>query len=81
LFRRKSGCSTGQKTFGIPFQVIPQKRKMLGITYRETILFHSISRKKTRWQFYLLEQETFVLNRFQNVAAENVKNSVRKDDF
>ncbi len=30
-FQRNSGCSVEQKTLGIPFRTIPQKRKQLGI--------------------------------------------------
>jgi hypothetical protein len=36
LFWRNSGCSTEQKTPGIPFRTIPQKRKMLGILFHGT---------------------------------------------
>jgi hypothetical protein len=35
-FRRNSGCSVEQKTLGIPFRTIPQKRKQLGIPCRGT---------------------------------------------
>jgi hypothetical protein len=31
VFRWNSGCSAEQKTLGIPFQTIPQRRKMFGI--------------------------------------------------
>jgi hypothetical protein len=31
LFRRNSGCSAEQKTLGIPFRTVPQRRRRLGI--------------------------------------------------
>jgi hypothetical protein len=33
LFGRNSGCSAERKSLGIPFQTIPQRRKMPGILY------------------------------------------------
>ncbi len=36
LFRRNSGCSAEQKTLGIPFRTVPQRRKMLQILYHGT---------------------------------------------
>jgi hypothetical protein len=36
LFRRNAGCSAEQKTLEIPFQIIPERRKKLGILYRGT---------------------------------------------
>jgi hypothetical protein len=36
LFPRNSGCSPKQKILGIPFQTIPQRRKMLRILCCET---------------------------------------------
>jgi hypothetical protein len=53
----ESGCSAEQKTLGIPFRTIPQRRKQLGIAFRETnkekkktleILFQSIPRKRNQ---------------------------------
>jgi hypothetical protein len=38
-----SGCSAEQKTFGIPFRTVPQRRKMLGI------LFQTIPRKRKQF--------------------------------
>jgi hypothetical protein len=38
LFQRNSGCSAEQKTIGIPFRTIPQRRKMLGILFCGTNL-------------------------------------------
>jgi hypothetical protein len=32
-FRRNFGCSAEKKTLGIPFRIIPQRRKKLGILY------------------------------------------------
>jgi hypothetical protein len=37
LFRRNSGCSAEHKTLGIPFRTIPQKRRMLGSKYKQTL--------------------------------------------
>jgi hypothetical protein len=34
LFQWNSGCSAEQKTLRIPFQTVPQRRKMLGILFR-----------------------------------------------
>jgi hypothetical protein len=54
LFRRNSGCSAEQKTLGIPFRTVPQKRRMLGILYNGTkieansrifVLNHSVEQK------------------------------------
>jgi hypothetical protein len=64
----------------------PWKRKHLGIPLHGTKieanfrnLFQSVSRKKTRSQFRLLEQETFVLNHFPiSYCRFNVKN-IRKN--
>jgi hypothetical protein len=35
-FRRNSGCSSEQKTLGIPFRTLPRNRKLLGIPFRWT---------------------------------------------
>jgi hypothetical protein len=57
LFRQNSGRSSEQKTLGIPFRTIPQRRKMLGILYhgtnieansRNSVLNHSAEEKTTR---------------------------------
>ena len=54
LFRRNSGCSAEQKTLGIPFRIVPQRRQMLGILYhgtkieansRNSVLNHSAEQK------------------------------------
>jgi hypothetical protein len=53
LFRRNSGCSTEQKTLGIPFITVPQRSRMLGILYHGTNIkvklseFHSEPFRKT----------------------------------
>jgi hypothetical protein len=36
LFQRYSGCSAEQKTHGIPFRTVPQRRKMLAILHHGT---------------------------------------------
>jgi hypothetical protein len=57
LFRRNSGCSPEQKSLGIPFRTVPQRRKMLGILHhwtkleanaRNSVLNHSAEEKTTR---------------------------------
>jgi hypothetical protein len=57
LFRRNSGCSPEQKTLGIPFRTIPQRRKQLGIPFGGTkieentwnsVPNHSAEEKPTR---------------------------------
>jgi hypothetical protein len=58
-FRRNSGCSAEQKTLGIPFRTVTQRRKMLRILYhgtkieansRDSVLHHS-AEEKTTWNF------------------------------
>jgi hypothetical protein len=60
LFRRNSGCSAEQKTLGIPFRTVPQKRRILGILYngtkmeansRNSVLNHSAEQKTLRIPF------------------------------
>ncbi len=50
LFRRNFNCSAEQKTLGIPFRIIPQRRKKLGILYHGTnsVPNHSSEEKPTR---------------------------------
>ncbi len=57
LFRRNSGCFAEQKTLGITFRIIPQRRKRLGILYhgprieansRNSVPNHSAEEKSTR---------------------------------
>jgi hypothetical protein len=57
LFRRNSGCSAEQKILGIPFRIVPQRRKILGILYhgtkldanaRNSVLNHSAEENTTR---------------------------------
>jgi hypothetical protein len=57
LFRRNFSCSEEQKTLGIPFRNIPQRRKMLGIlnhgtkmerNSRNSVLNHSGEKEPTR---------------------------------
>ncbi len=69
LFRRNSGCSAEQKTLGISFRTVPQRRKMLGIPFRGTKI-EANSRDsvpkhvsaKNMSLFWLLKQDFFSVN-------------------
>ncbi len=46
LFLQNSGCSAEQKTLGIPFRTITDRRKMLGILYPRGTKLEANTRKK-----------------------------------
>ncbi len=89
LFRMEFWLFCGTETLGILFRTIPRKRKMLGILFRET------DREANFRNFvpkHFMEENTLSVlfartgnfnfeSLCQNPATENLKNSVRKDNF
>ncbi len=84
MFRRNSGCSAEQKTLGIPFRTIPQKRKMLGILCHETkleansrnfVLNHSAEQKTLGIAFQTVPQRSKMLE-FRSEACLEQKHAV-----
>ncbi len=72
LFWRNSGCSVEQKTLGIPFRTIPQKRRILGILYngtkmeansRNSVLNHSAEQKTLGIPFRTVRRGRKMLDR------------------